>query len=150
MHTGWKSRGGGFGMFLPKFLGGGLGFQEKLPGGVHLFCYFIAFLLTSFSKICLGGVLFHTPPSPPPYPPLCASMLGNFGDTQMCRDTQFEKHCVRQTNRILVFRWFWLFRFKFRFLSITSLDTVEAKTEVWKFAWESQLLDHIGQNLESL
>ncbi len=37
-------------------------------GGPPILC-FIAFLLTSFSKICLGGggVLFHTPL--PPYPP---------------------------------------------------------------------------------
>jgi hypothetical protein len=60
-------------MFLPKFLGGGQGFQEKLPGGGPPILGFIAFLLTSFSKICLGGCCF-IPPPPPPHPPLCASM----------------------------------------------------------------------------
>jgi hypothetical protein len=42
-------------------------------GGPPILC-FIAFLLTSFSKICLGGCCF-IPPLPPPYPPLCASMI---------------------------------------------------------------------------
>ncbi len=68
---GLKIQGGGVLKFLPKSLGGGSqGFQEKLPGGVvHLYLRFIAFLLTSFSKICLGGggMLFHIPP--PPLPP---------------------------------------------------------------------------------
>jgi hypothetical protein len=57
MHMGWKSRRG-------------QGFQEKLPGGPPILG-FIAFLLTSFSKNCLG-VLFHTPLTP--HPPLRASM----------------------------------------------------------------------------
>jgi hypothetical protein len=34
---------------------------------------FIAFLLPSFSKICLGVCCFIPPP--PPLPPLCASMI---------------------------------------------------------------------------
>jgi hypothetical protein len=53
---GLKIQGRGFGMFLPKFLGGGggQGFQEKLPGGVHLFCVLPPSTLT---------------------PPLCASMI---------------------------------------------------------------------------
>ncbi len=59
-------------MFLPKFLGGGQGFQEKLPGGGPPILGFIAFLLTSFSKICLGGGAVSSPPSPPH---LCASMM---------------------------------------------------------------------------
>jgi hypothetical protein len=54
-------------MFLPKFQGGGQRFQEKLPGWSTYFVFF-AFLLTSFSKICLGGCCFIPPP------PLCASM----------------------------------------------------------------------------
>ena len=40
---GLKIQGRGYGMFLPKFLGGGQGFQEKLPGGVHLFCVLLYF-----------------------------------------------------------------------------------------------------------
>ncbi len=53
---------GGYLKFLPKSLGG-QGFQEKLPGGGGPpISGFIAFLLTSFLKICLGGgVQFHTP-----------------------------------------------------------------------------------------
>jgi hypothetical protein len=54
---------------------GGQGFQEKLPGGVHLFVGVIAFLLTSLSKICLGGYCFIPPLTPPLTPPLCASMI---------------------------------------------------------------------------
>jgi hypothetical protein len=53
--------------------GGGQGFLEKLPGGSTYFGLYtyIAFLLTSFSKNCLG-VLFHTPLTP--HQPLRASM----------------------------------------------------------------------------
>jgi hypothetical protein len=40
---GLKIQGRGYGMFLPKFLGGGPGFQEKLQGGVHLFCVLLHF-----------------------------------------------------------------------------------------------------------
>ncbi len=50
-----------------KIPGGGQGFQEKLPGGPPIL-RFIAFLLTSFSKICLGGCCF-IPPLPPLTPP---------------------------------------------------------------------------------
>ncbi len=53
-----------------KIPGGGRGqeFQEKLPGGVHLF-FFFAFLLASFSKICLGREYCFIPPLTPP--PVC-------------------------------------------------------------------------------
>jgi hypothetical protein len=59
--------GGGTWKFLLKSLGGE-GFQEKLPPILG----FIAFILTSFSKICLGGAVSY--PSTP-YPPLCASKI---------------------------------------------------------------------------
>ena len=49
---------------IPRGGGGGQGFQEKLPGGGPPILGFIAFLLTSFSKICLVGCCF-IPPSPP-------------------------------------------------------------------------------------
>ncbi len=68
---GLKIQGRGYGMFLPKFLGGGQGFWEKLPGGGPLILRFIAFLLTSFLKICLGVCCFIPPP------PLCASMFSD-------------------------------------------------------------------------
>jgi hypothetical protein len=51
-------------MFIDQNPQGGQGFQEKLPGGPPILG-FIAFLLRSFSKICL----FH-PPSPL-IPPVC-------------------------------------------------------------------------------
>ncbi len=69
MHTGWKSREGVLEVFAKIPGGGGSRLSGKIARGVHLFWVtFIAFLLTSFLKICLG-VLFHTPLTP-----LCASM----------------------------------------------------------------------------
>ncbi len=41
---------------LPKSLGG-QGIQEKFKGGVPPILGFITFLLTSVSKICLGGAI---------------------------------------------------------------------------------------------
>jgi hypothetical protein len=65
---GLKIQGKGYGMFLPKFLGGGGSRVSGKIARVGLpILRFIAFLLTSFSKICLGGCCF-IPPSPP-YPP---------------------------------------------------------------------------------
>jgi hypothetical protein len=52
-------------MFLPKSLGGGQGFQEKLPEGGPPITGFIAFLLTSVLKF----VLYLPSPLPPPHPP---------------------------------------------------------------------------------
>ncbi len=57
-------------MFLPKFLGGGQGFQEKLPGGYTYFAFYCIFINKFFENLP-GGVLFHTPPSPPLTPPVC-------------------------------------------------------------------------------
>jgi hypothetical protein len=62
-------------MFLPKFLGGSR-VSGKIARGGPPILRFIAFLLTSFSKICLGGAVSYPPP-PPPLPPLCASMNTN-------------------------------------------------------------------------
>ncbi len=69
---GLKIQGRGYGMFLPKLQGGVKGFRKNCQGGPPIL-RFIAFLLTSFSKICLGGGCCFIP-SPPPLPPLCASM----------------------------------------------------------------------------
>ena len=53
-------------MFLPKFLGGSR-LSGKFAWGGPPILGFIAFLLTSFSKICLGGAVSY-PPSPLPLP----------------------------------------------------------------------------------
>ena len=57
-------------MFLPKFLGGGSRVSGKIARGGPPILRIIAFLLTSFSKICLGGCCF-IPPLPPLTPPVC-------------------------------------------------------------------------------
>jgi hypothetical protein len=44
----------------------------KIARGGPPILRFIAFLLTSFSKICLGGAVSYPPP---PLTPLCASMI---------------------------------------------------------------------------
>ncbi len=59
-----QGRGRGYGMFLPKFLRGVKGFRKNCQGGPPIL-RFIAFLLTSFSKICLGGCCFIPPLTPP-------------------------------------------------------------------------------------
>jgi hypothetical protein len=68
---GLKIRGGGvLEVFAKTPRGEGSRVLRKIArGGPPILC-FIAFLLTSFSKICLGESLFHTPPSPLP-PPVC-------------------------------------------------------------------------------
>ncbi len=58
---GLKIQGRGYGMFLPKLLRGGQGFQEKLPGGSTYFAFYCIFI-NKFFKNLPGGVLFHTPP----------------------------------------------------------------------------------------
>ncbi len=58
-------------MFLPKFLGGGQGFQEKFPGGGSTYFAFYCIFINKFFKNLPGGVLFHTPPPYPPPPPVC-------------------------------------------------------------------------------
>jgi hypothetical protein len=58
---GLKIQGGGVRDVFAKIPRGGQGFQEKLPPSLR----FIAFLLTSFSKIFLGGCCFIPPPPPP-------------------------------------------------------------------------------------
>ncbi len=40
---GLKIQGRGYLMFFAKIFRGGQGFQEKLPGGVHLFCILLHF-----------------------------------------------------------------------------------------------------------
>ncbi len=62
--------GGGVRDVFAKIPRGGQGFQEKLPGGSTYFAFYCIFI-NKFSETLPGGVLFHTPP---PYPPLCASM----------------------------------------------------------------------------
>ena len=70
---GLKIQRSGYLMFIDQNPQGGQGFQEKLPGGPPILG-FIAFLLRSFSKICLRGCCFIPPP---PSSPLCASMHFN-------------------------------------------------------------------------
>ncbi len=78
---GWKSRKGCTWNFMFKSLGTGGGvmlFRQNIKV-IHNFVCF-AFLLTSFSKMCLGRLLCHTPtlttyPSPT-HPPKYASMYG--------------------------------------------------------------------------
>jgi hypothetical protein len=53
---GLKIQGGGYLKFLPKSLGGVKGFRKNCQGGPPILG-FIAFLLTNFSKICLGGAV---------------------------------------------------------------------------------------------
>ncbi len=83
MNSSWKSRGGGHRCTRVENPGEGVrdvfakipkvgqGFQEKIPGGSSL--RFIAFLLTSFSKICLGGAVSYPPP---PLTPPCVHLWG--------------------------------------------------------------------------
>ncbi len=59
--------GGGYLKFLPKSLGGSRVSGKTARGGPSIL-HFIAFLLTSYSKICLGGAVSY-PPYPPP--PVC-------------------------------------------------------------------------------
>ncbi len=74
---GLKIQGRGYGMFVPKFLGGGGSrVSGKIAKGGPPILRFIAFLLTSFSKICLGGCCFIHPP-PPPLPPPCVHLCMN-------------------------------------------------------------------------
>jgi hypothetical protein len=68
---GLKIQGGGVLEVFSKILRGVEAFRKNCQGG-HPILDFIAFLLTSFSKICLGGgEVFH--PLPPT--PVCASMF---------------------------------------------------------------------------
>ncbi len=66
MHTVENPGGGGVPKFLPKSLGEGQGFQEKIAGGA-LFRGLLHFL-TSFSKVGMGAVSSPLP--------LCVSMKG--------------------------------------------------------------------------
>jgi hypothetical protein len=52
---------GGYLKFLPKSRGGSR-VSGKIARGSPLILGFIAFLLTSFSKICLGGDVSYLPP----------------------------------------------------------------------------------------
>jgi hypothetical protein len=61
---GLKIQGRGYLMFLPKFLGGVKAFRKNCLGGPPILG-FIAFLLTSFSKICPGGGAVSYPPPTP-------------------------------------------------------------------------------------
>ncbi len=70
---GLKIQGRGYGMFLPKFLGGVKGFRKNCYGGSTYFAFYCIFI-NKFFKNLPGGVLFHTPPPPLAPPPLCASM----------------------------------------------------------------------------
>jgi hypothetical protein len=77
---GLKIQEGRYLKFLPKSLGGGGGVARvsgKIARGwgstYFAFYNFIAVLLTSFSKICLGGAVSY---SPPPYPPVCIYVTG--------------------------------------------------------------------------
>jgi hypothetical protein len=69
---GLKIQGGGVLEVFAKILRGVKGFRKNCQGGPTIFG-FIAFLLTSFSKICLGGCCFI-----PPSPLLCASMFDRY------------------------------------------------------------------------
>ncbi len=66
-----KIQGRGYGMFLPKFLGGSR-ISGKIARGVHLFCILLHFYYQVFRKFA-WGVLFHTPSPLPhlPPPPVC-------------------------------------------------------------------------------
>jgi hypothetical protein len=67
---GLKIQGRGYLIFLPKSLvGGGSRLSGKIAWRGPPILDFIAFLLTSFSKICLGErVLLFYPPPPAPLP----------------------------------------------------------------------------------
>jgi hypothetical protein len=74
-------------MFLPKFLGGFKGFRKHCQGGLPIL-RFIAFLLTSFSKICLGGAVSYPlyPPPPCVHLSLCYGLLIVIGFNLAQRD----------------------------------------------------------------
>ncbi len=80
--------------FLPKYLGGVKGFMKNCQGGPPILG-FIAFLFTSFSKICLGGgLLFHTPlplTLPPPCVHLCIPVF-HFQGTEKNSNNLFDRH----------------------------------------------------------
>ncbi len=89
MHTGWKSRGGGTGCFLPKSLGGSR-LSGKIDWGGPPISGFIAFLLTSVLKFAWGGYYIYTPPSPP----LCASMFGGKYLSASCTKSDMRATCI--------------------------------------------------------
>ncbi len=66
-----ENPGEGYGMFLPKFLGGVKGFRKNYQGGPPIFAFYCIFINKFFENL-LGGVLFHTPPTP--YPPPCVHL----------------------------------------------------------------------------
>ena len=89
------------------------GFRKNCQGGPPIL-HFIAFLLTSFSKICLGGSVSCPPP------PLCASMHSNMIDQTWpkCGPPNFfgalevrgaHNFCNRHYLKCHFWRNFWLF-----------------------------------------
>ncbi len=73
---GLKIQGRGYGMFLPKFLGG-QGFQKKLPGGSPYFVFYCIFINKFFKNLPGGGAVSSplTPPLTPPCVHLCMDSI---------------------------------------------------------------------------
>jgi hypothetical protein len=98
---GLKIQERGYLMFLPKSLVGVSRLSGKIAWRGTPILGFIAFLLTSFSKICLGErVLFYPPP--PGRPPLCASMFETINF--VFRLEPF--YCIKNTNRTTFYKYF--------------------------------------------
>ncbi len=99
MHTGWKSRGGeGVLEVFAKIPRRGSRVSGKIARGGPPILRFIAFLLTSFSKICLGGAVSYLPP---PLPPLCVSMVTDCWQQMMLASSGNKTTTDRKTTPLM-------------------------------------------------